>query len=93
MISDTNSVIGFAYNTIVGVMGGDFLLLGLAFLLVVSLVFIVGRVRAGSALMVGLFITFVFALFVPALMALFWIILIVSVLVLVNGLRRTWSGY
>lgn len=93
MITDSNSAIGFAYNILVGSTSGDFLLLALLVLVVVALAFIVGKVKAGTALMVGLFLTFVFALFVPALMVLFWIIVIVSILIMVNGLRRTWSGY
>lgn len=93
MIADSNSLTGFLYNSLVGSTGGDFLLLGLLVLLIVGMAFIVGRVKAGTALMVGVFLVFVFALFVPSLMVLFWIILVVSLVVLVNGLRKMFIGY
>ena len=93
MITDTNSVGEFGFNALVGATGGDFLILGLVVILVIALACIVGRVKAGTALMIGLFTIFLFALFIPTLMSIFWIILIISILVLINGIRKMWMGY
>jgi hypothetical protein len=92
MIADTNSIVAFGYNSITGIFGGDVLLLGILLLLCVSAIFVVARVKASSALMIGAFMVFIFSIVVGQLFFVFWLIIIASLFILINGLRKQITG-
>lgn len=92
MITDTNSVVSFSYNTLVGVFGGDFMLLALFLLVGIASVFVLARVKASSALIIGVFFVFIFAAILQQLFFIFWLIIIASLFVLINGLRKMITG-
>jgi len=93
MITDTNSIVGFAYDTMIGSVGGDWILLGILVFAVIGIALIMGRAKASTVLMVGVSMAFVFGLLIPsAFMFIFWIAIIGAVFVLINGLRKWITG-
>jgi predicted membrane protein len=93
MIADTNSVFDFGYNVLTGVVGGDWVFLGILLFIALGLGLIYSRARASSVVMVGVALAFLFGLMVPgAFMFVFWISIVVSLFVLVNGLRKWITG-
>lgn len=92
MIADTNTLVGFVTNTFVGMTGGNWLLLGIIFFLLIGFALIWGRARASVVLMSGLGAVFVFSLLSEQFAFLFWIVIIIAVFVLLMGLRRWITG-
>jgi len=92
MIADTNTLVGFAGNTMINMVGGDWILLGIIFFILIGFALIWGRARASVVLMSGLGCVFVFSLLSEQFAFLFWIALIVSIFVLLMGLRRWITG-
>jgi hypothetical protein len=92
MITDTNSVIGFASNLLGGITGGDIILMGFLFFLIVTVGLIMAKVKASTAVMVGVSIAFMFAFYAGAFIVIFWIALIAALFVLINGLRKWITG-
>ena len=93
MIADTNSVIDFGYNTLVGTVGGDWILLGILIFAVIGIALVLGRAKASTVVMVGVSMAFIFGLLIPgAFMFIFWIAIIGAMFVLINGLRKWITG-
>lgn len=92
MIEDSNSVIGFTTNLLTGVTSGDMILLGIIVFAAIMLMLVIAKVKASTALMVGVSVMFMFAIVASAFMIFFWIALVISLFVLVNGLRKWITG-
>lgn len=94
MITDTNSVVGFGSNVLGGLLGTDSLiLLGILFFLGVCVALIWARAKAGTSVMIGAAMAVMLSFFVPEFGFLFWIAILVSIVVLINALRKMWVGY
>lgn len=92
MIDDSNSVIGFAGNLLSGITSGDMILLGILFFAGIMLVLVLAKVKASTALMVGVSVMFMFAMVASEFMIFFWLALIIALFVLINGLRKWVTG-
>jgi hypothetical protein len=93
MITDTNSIIGFFSNSMVGMFGdGAFILIGILFFLVIAYFAIVSKARTGTMVMIGASIAVMFSFIAPEFGFLFWIAILVAGFVLINGLRKWITG-
>ncbi len=92
MIVDANNIVDIAGQTLFGASGGSWILLGFAVLLVVAVALVMAKAKIGTVVLSGTCLIFVFSLLDPAFMFMFWAALIVSLLMLVNGLRRQFTG-
>jgi len=92
MIADSNNLVGFVTEGAVGMVGGNWVLLGIIFFLIIGFALIWGRARASVVLMSGLGCVFVFSLLSEQFAFLFWIVIIVAIFVLLMGLRRWITG-
>jgi len=92
MIGDSNSAIGFTTNLLGGITSGDMLLLGILLFGGVMIALMLARVKASTAVMVGVAMAFMLAFVAGAFMVLFWIALIISIFVLMNGIRKWITG-
>lgn len=88
MIADTNTLVGLTGGFFTDMVGGNFVLLGIIFFLLIGFALIWGRARASVVLMAGLGAVFVFGLLSEQFVFLFWIVIIIAGFVLLNGLRR-----
>lgn len=94
MITDTNSVIDFSANIIGGLLGTDSLVMvGILFFLCIAVAMIWARVKAGTAVMIGSVMAVMLSFVAPEFGFLFWLAILASLAVLINGLRKMWSGY
>jgi hypothetical protein len=92
MITDTNSIVVAGGQFLFDSAGGSWILLGFAVLLVVAVALVMAKAKIGTVVLSGTCLIFVFSLLDPAFMFMFWAALIVSLLMLVNGLRRQFTG-
>ena len=88
MFEDTNNIVNLFGNSLIGATGGDWILLGILFIIIIGFALLMGRARAGLVVMVGVASIFVFSIVAPAFAFMFWIALIISIMVLVTGIRR-----
>jgi len=92
MIPDSNSAMELIGSSVVGSVGGDMILLGLLFIVLISFVLLKAKVKAGSIVAIGVCITFTFSLLNPAFGFVFYVALVITALMLVNGLRKMVTG-
>jgi len=92
MITDANNVVEIAASTLFGASGGSWILLGFAVLLVVAIALVMAKAKIGTVILSGTCIIFIFSLLDPAFMFMFWVALIISLLMLVNGLRKQFTS-
>ena len=65
MIQDSNSLVDFIGNAVVGSTGGDMIIFGILFILLISFVLLKAKVKAGNVVAIGVCITFTFSLLNP----------------------------
>jgi len=92
MLADSNSVVELIGSAVTGSVGGDTILLGILFIVLISFVLLTAKVKAGSVVAIGVCITFVFSLLNPAFSFVFYVVLVVTALILVNGIRKMVQG-
>jgi hypothetical protein len=93
MIEDTNTLSTFFFHTFEGMVSGDFILLGILIMLIIGIALILAKARASTVIMVETSIVFIFALLIPsAFMFVYWIVILASIFVLINGLRKWITG-
>jgi len=92
LITDANTPVAFVYNVAVELTGGDWIFTGLIVLVLLIFVLALARVRSGGIVAVGASFFFVLSMFNPIFMVMFWIALIVSIFMLVMGLRKKLTG-
>jgi len=95
MINDTNSIVSFAANVINSLAwgNGSFVFIGILVFLVLCFAMIWGRVKAGTAVMIGATVAVMLSFATSEFGFVFWLAVIVSVFVLINGLRKQMVGY
>jgi hypothetical protein len=96
MISDTNSLVGFVANYFAsssGFVGGDVIVLGMLVFGCVLGGLIFSKARAGTVVVVTTALAFMISIVESEFMFLFWVSIIVSLFVLINGLRKWMTGY
>lgn len=87
MIVDSNSMVSTLGNIVNASVGGDMVFFGLIFLLLIAFVFVKGRIKAGPALGIGAFISFVLMVNTPLFAPLYWFLMVILVLVLIQAVR------
>jgi len=94
MISDTNSVLGFIGNIIGSYLPGEggLLFIGILFFLAVMGVLLMGKVKSGTAVMVGASVAVMLSFVVTGFGFIWWIAILASLFVLINGLRKRITG-
>lgn len=92
MFEDANTISGFAYNVAVEFTGGDWVFVGLVVLILLIFVLALAKVRSGGIVAVGSVFFFILGIFNPIFMVMFWIALVISMFILVNGIRKKITG-
>ena len=92
LIEDSNNIAAFGWNTIVEFTGGDWIFIGLGIFILLALVLLLGKVRSGAAIVIGVSCSYLLTLFDPNFKFIFWIALIAGVFILVQGLRKQSTG-
>lgn len=92
MITDTNNVTDFITNALIGSTSGDVLLLGILVFGIIAIALVLGKSRASTSVMVGVMWVFLFGLLNPQFVFLFWLAILGSIFVLINGLRKWIQG-
>lgn len=91
-ITDTNNVPDLLFQSFVGITGGDFLLLAILLIAIVAFGLIYARAKASTSIIVIVGLTFVMSFFVSELIFVWWLAIIGSIFVLINGLRKWITG-
>jgi len=93
MIADTNSVIDLAYNSLNGIVSGNWVFLGIIMFIIIGYALVLGKAKASTVVMVGVSMSFIFIMAaVPEFQFLFWIAIVGAMFVLTNGLRKWITG-
>ncbi len=92
MITDSNHVVPFAENIIFNVSGGDMLLLAMLIFLGLTIVLIMARAKASTSMIVGISVLFLFGFLTNMVMPVIWIAMLVSIILLVNGIRKRYMS-
>jgi hypothetical protein len=94
MIADTNSVIGFSSLILGNLLGSNSLvLLGIVIFMAIAVALIWAKMKIGTSVMIGSIVAVMLSFFIPEFGFLFWLGILVSLVMLVNGLRKFWGGY
>jgi hypothetical protein len=91
MITDSNSFAGFISNILTspgGLFGGDIILFGIILFILIIIGLVLAKAKAGVVISVSVALAFLLSLSAPEFMFLFWIAIVVSLFVLIAGLRR-----
>ena len=94
VFTDTNSAVGFAFNTLVDISGGgNWIFLGIILFGIIGYFLLRTGARASTVVMVGVGLAsiFIYAA-VPEFQFLFWIAILGAMFVLINGLRKWITG-
>lgn len=94
MITDTNNVLGFVSNGIASYLPGEggMLFIGILFFFCVMVALLMGKVKASTAVMVGASMAVMLSFVTLGFGFLFWIAILASLFVLINGLRKRITG-
>jgi hypothetical protein len=92
LIPDSNSMVDIIGNVVTSSVGGDMILLGLLFILLIAFVFVKGKVKAGPSIAIGSAIAFSFMVLTSYFEPLFWLLGIIAILMLVKGVRMYFSS-
>lgn len=91
-ILDSNNVSDLLFNTFVGVTSGDWLFLAILLIGIVGMALIYARAKASTSIIVVVSLTFLMSFFVSELIFVWWLAIIGSIFVLMNGLRKWITG-
>jgi hypothetical protein len=92
VVADTNSLVTFTSNFFTTLTGGDLIILGILLMIAVIVFLVMSGTKSSTSLSIGLAMIFLIAIFASSFMALFWIIIIVAMFILINGLRKKLTG-
>ena len=94
MIADTGNIIEMIFNIGIGMVSGNWILLGILIFLCIAIVLVWGKAKASTVVMVGVSMAFIFALLAVswAFMWIVWIAIIGALFVLFNGIRKWITG-
>ncbi len=95
MIADSNSLLGFLTNGLIGMVGGNTLFLGIVVFLIVTILLILARAKASTSIMIGMSLAFVFSAVTDtagSFMWLFWLAIIVALFLFVTGIFNKLKG-
>jgi hypothetical protein len=92
MITDGNNVMGLAYDLGLNVAGGNMIFLGILVFICIALLLVLSKAKAGTSILIIASTVFALSLLTSEFLFVFWIILLVSVIILVNGLRKRFTG-
>jgi hypothetical protein len=94
MIVDSNSVVSFFSNSVGSLVPGEgnMLFIGIILFLCVAVAMLWARVRAGTAVMIGATMAVMMSFVTREFSFLFWLAILASLFVLINGLRKRITG-
>ena len=92
MLPDSNSLSTLGYQFFLGSVSGDWIILGLIVLFVLTIVLVLAKARASTAIISFVSVIFVFSLLEPAFFFMFWVALVMVGILFVNGLRKKFTG-
>lgn len=92
VVADTNSLVTFTSNYLTTITGGDMIILGILLLIGVIVFLVLSGAKSSTSLAIGLAMVFLIALAVASFMAIFWLIIIIALFILFNGLRKKLTG-
>lgn len=94
MITDTNSVLGIFSNSVSNYLPGEggLLFIGILFFLAIMGYLLMGKVKASTAVMVGASMAVMLSFVVSGFGFIFWIAILASLFILINGLRKRITG-
>jgi predicted membrane protein len=88
LLADSNNLITALTQGIVDVSGGDMMLLGLVFIIVIGLFLMMTNARSGLVIVIAMALIFMLSLVNPLFMALYWVALAISIVLVVIGLKE-----
>ena len=92
LLTDASTVTDLFYNSFVEWTGGDYVIIGIGVLFMLAMALIMAKARSSTAVVVGMAMAFILSIFNPAFAFIFWLAVIGSVFVLVNGVRKWITG-
>ena len=92
MITDTNSIVEAGASIFIQSAGGNMIFLGILLFIGLAMLLVMARARAGTSILVMATLSFTLSLLTPEFMIVFWVILLISIIVLVNALRKRFTG-
>ena len=88
LVTDANTL-GGLFNSYLDLgFGGDWILIGICVFALIAFFLVLTRVRAGGIVAVGAGFAYLLSLFNPAFQFIFWLAIMVSVFMLIQGLRK-----
>lgn len=88
LLADSNNLTTALTQGIVDVSGGDMLLLGLVFIIIIGLFLMMTNARSGLVIVIAMALIFMLSLVNPLFMALYWVALAISIVLVVIGLKE-----
>lgn len=88
LLADSNNLTTALTQSIVDVSGGDMLLLGLIFIIIIGLFLFMTNARSGLVIVIAMALIFMLSLVNPLFMALYWVALAISIVLIVIGLKE-----
>ncbi len=88
LLADSNNLTTALTQGIIDVSGGDMLLLGLIFIIIIGLFLFMTNARSGLVIVIAMALIFMLSLVNPLFMALYWVALAISIVLIVIGLKE-----
>lgn len=88
LLTDSNNIVTAVTNIVVDASGGDMILLGILFIIVIGLFLYANNARSGLVLVIGMSLIFLLSLANPIFISLYWIGLVIGIIMLVIGLKN-----
>jgi len=92
LMEDSNSLLDLGGNAFFFATGGDWILYGIIVILMVAIALLGANGKSGAAVVVGMSIAFLLSLKNPAFLFIFWLGAVLSILMLMNGVRKWITG-
>lgn len=88
MLADTNNLIELIATSLIGSTSGDWMILAIIFMATLGMGLIYARAKASTAVAVIAAVALMFSFVVDGLMFIWWLAIIASIFILINGLRK-----
>jgi len=88
MITDTNNIMDFFTQSMLGAVSGDWMLLAVLFIAALAMTLVFAKAKASTSVAVIAAVGIMFSFVVDGLMFIWWLAIIGAIFVLINGLRK-----
>jgi hypothetical protein len=92
MLTDSNSIGEILYQTSLGLVNGDWVLLFVAVLVILAVLLVLAKARASTVLLSGICVVFLFSLMNGDLFFLLLIAVVMCGVLLANAIRKQFTG-